>query len=41
MLSFYNTFDEYHVNYKLDAMAKLFTKYVNKRLDSYLVMLNE
>ncbi len=40
-ISYYNAFDEYHVKHNLDAMEKLFAEYVNKRLDSYLVMLNE
>ena len=39
-LSYYDAFDEYHVKHNLRAMEKLFAEYVNKRLDSYLVMLD-
>lgn len=38
---YYNAFDEYHVKHKPDAMEKLFAKYVNMRLDRYLLMLEE
>ncbi len=40
-VAYYNAFDEYHVDDNLDAMEKLFAGYVNTRLDSYLVMLEE
>lgn len=40
-ISYYNAFDEYHVKHNLGAMEKLFAGYVNDRLDSYLVMLEE
>lgn len=38
-ISYYNAFDEYYVKHNLNAMEKLFAGYVNKRLDSYLAML--
>lgn len=37
----YNAFDEYHVKHKLDVKERLFAGYVNRRLDSYLIMLEE
>lgn len=40
-IAYYNAFDEYHVKHNLGAMEKLFAGYVNERLDSYLVMLEE
>ncbi len=40
-ISYYNAFDEYHVRHDLGAMQKLFTGYVNARLDSYLMMLEK
>lgn len=40
-VAYYNAFDEYHVDDNLDAMEKSFAGYVNTRLDSYLVMLEE
>ena len=40
-ISYYNSFDEYHVSHNLGAMEKLFAGYVNARLDSYLTMLVE
>jgi len=39
-VSYYNAFDEYHVKHNIGAMEQLFAEYVNKRLDSYLVMLD-
>ena len=36
--AYYNAFDEYHGKHNLGAMEKLFAKYVNERLDSYLAM---
>lgn len=38
-IAYYNAFDEYHVKHNLGAMEKLFARYVNERLDSYLAML--
>ena len=35
-IAYYNAFDEYHVKHNLGAMEKLFARYVNERLDSYL-----
>ena len=40
-ISYYNAFDEYHVKHNLGAMEKLCAGYVNARLDSYLMMLEE
>lgn len=40
-VSYYNAFDEYHVKHNLGPMEKLFSDYVNARLDSYLMMLEE
>ena len=37
--TYYNAFDEYHVKHNLNAMEKLFARYVNVRLDSYLTIL--
>lgn len=38
-IAYYNAFDEYHVKHNLKAMETLFAKYINKRLDIYLKML--
>ena len=38
-VAYYNAFDEYHVKHNLDAMEKLFARYVNVRMDSYLAIL--
>lgn len=38
-IAYYNAFDEYYVKHNLSAMEKLFTGYVNERLDTYLKML--
>lgn len=40
-LSYYNAFDEYHVNHNLSAMEKLFAGYINERLDMYLTILQD
>ena len=40
-IAYYNAFDEYHVKHNLGAMEKLFARYVNERLNSYLTMLEE
>ena len=37
--AYYDAFDEYHVKHNLSAMEKLFAKYINERLDSYLRIL--
>ncbi len=39
-ISYYNGFEEYLAEHNLRAMEKLFAEYVNKRLNSYLVMLD-
>lgn len=38
-VAYYNAFDEYHVKHNLNAMEKLFARYMNVRLDSYLKIL--
>ena len=38
-VAYYNAFDEYHTKHNLNAMEKLFARYVNVRLDSYLTIL--
>lgn len=40
-IAYYNAFDEYHVKHNLGAMEKLFARYVNERLNSYLAMLEK
>lgn len=40
-IAYYNAFDEYHVKHNLGAMEKLFARYVNERLDSYLQILKD
>lgn len=35
-VAYYDAFDEYHAKQNLSAMEKLFAKYINERLDSYL-----
>ena len=37
----YNAFDEYHIKHNLGAMENLFVGYVNAKLDSYLIILEE
>ncbi len=39
-IKYYNAFDEYHMNGNLKAMEELIGKYINKRLDMYLAILN-
>lgn len=39
-MKYYKAFDEYHVNGNLSAMADLFAKYLNQRLDLYLSILD-
>lgn len=40
-MAYYNAFDEYHVKHNLSTMEKLFTGYINSRLDVYLKILQE
>lgn len=40
-IAYYNAFDEYYVKHNLGAMEKLFTGYVNERLDNYLKILEK
>ncbi|MBD5444822.1 MAG: Fic family protein [Lachnospiraceae bacterium] len=40
-ISYYNAFDEYYIKHNLGALEKLFAGYVNARLNSYLMMLEE
>ncbi len=40
-VAYYNAFDAYHAKHDLSAMEKLFTSYLNERLDIYLKMLQE
>ncbi|NDO50747.1 Fic family protein [Lachnospiraceae bacterium MD335] len=40
-VTYYNAFDEYYAKHNLGAMEKLFAGYVNARLDSYLMILEE
>ena len=40
-ITYYNAFDEYYAKHNLGAMEKLFAGYVNARLDSYLMILEE
>lgn len=35
-LKYYEAFDEYHVNHNISAMADMFAKYLNQKLDLYL-----
>ncbi len=38
-VAYYNAFDAYYVNYDLSAMERLFAKYINATLDTYLKIL--
>ena len=40
-LAYYNAFDSYYVKHDLFAMESLFAGYINKRLDTYLRILQE
>ena len=40
-LKYYNAFDEYHVKNSISAMADMFARYINQRLDMYLSILDE
>lgn len=37
--AYYKAFDEYHVKGSINAMEKLFARYLNERLDMYLQIL--
>ena len=39
--SYYDAFDAYHVDHDLSAMERLFSGYINARLDTYLKILQE
>ena len=38
-LKYYEAFDEYHAQHNASAMANLFARYLNQRLDLYLSIL--
>ena len=40
-IAYYNAFDEYYVKHNLEGMEKLFARYVNERLESYLKILEK
>ncbi len=40
-MKYYDAFEKYHVNNDLSAMADLFAKYINERLDLYISMLGD
>ncbi|SFR83631.1 Fic family protein [Anaeromicropila populeti] len=40
-IAYYNAFDEYHTKHTLSVMEKMFTGYINERLDLYLQMLHD
>ena len=40
-LKYYEAFDEYYVKHNISAMADMFAKYLNQRLDLYLSILDE
>ncbi|MDY2795034.1 MAG: Fic family protein [Peptostreptococcus porci] len=39
-LKYYEAFDEYHMKHNISAMADMFAKYLNQRLDLYLSILD-
>ena len=39
-LKYYQAFDEYYVNDNISAMADMFARYINQRLDLYLSILD-
>ena len=39
-LKYYEAFDEYHVKHNISAMADMFARYLNQRLDLYLSILD-
>lgn len=38
-LKYYDAFDEYHVKHNISAMADMFARYLNQKLDFYLSIL--
>ncbi|MSR93649.1 Fic family protein [Clostridiaceae bacterium 68-1-5] len=40
-LKYYEAFDEYHLKHNISAMADMFARYLNQRLDLYLSILDE
>ena len=40
-LAYYEAFDEYHVKGDVSAMADMFAKYMQQRLDLYLSILED
>lgn len=40
-LKYYEAFDEYHNKKSVEAMADMFTRYVNDRLELYLSILGD
>lgn len=39
-LNYYEAFDEYHIKHNISAMANMFARYLNNRLDLYLSILD-
>ena len=39
-LIYYDVFDEYHVRHNISAMADMFARYLNQRLNLYLSILD-
>ena len=39
-LKYYQAFDEYYVKDNISAMADMFARYINQRLDLYLAILD-
>ena len=40
-LKYYEAFDEYHIKHNISAMANMFARYLNNRLDLYLSILDK
>ncbi|WP_455042937.1 Fic family protein [Leptotrichia buccalis] len=40
-LRYYEAFDEYHVKHNISAMSDMFARYLNRRLDLYLSILDK
>lgn len=40
-LKYYEAFDEYHIEHNISAMANMFARYLNNRLDLYLSILDK
>lgn len=40
-LKYYEAFDEYHIKHNISAMADMFARYLNQRLDVYLSILDK